>query len=71
MQIQENMKAIGVIPLLTPAVLEKIEAVVQTKPKRPESYRWMEDIYDHIHHISAHYTRQHFCNIEEHKFMPW
>ncbi|KAG8369723.1 hypothetical protein BUALT_Bualt14G0043500 [Buddleja alternifolia] len=38
-QIQENMKAINVIPLLTPAVLEKIEAVVQSKPKRPDSYR--------------------------------
>lgn len=39
MQIQENMKAVDVIPLLTPAVMEKIEAVVQSKPKRPESYR--------------------------------
>ncbi|XP_011091392.1 probable voltage-gated potassium channel subunit beta [Sesamum indicum] len=38
-QIQENMKAINVIPLLTPAVMEKIEAVVQSKPKRPDSYR--------------------------------
>ncbi|KAF4400696.1 hypothetical protein G4B88_001251 [Cannabis sativa] len=33
------MKAVDVIPLLTPAVMEKIEAIVQTKPKRPESYR--------------------------------
>lgn len=39
MQIQENMKAVDVIPLLTPAVMEKIEAVVQSKPKRPESFR--------------------------------
>lgn len=38
-QIQENMKAVDVIPMLTPAVLEKIEAVVQSKPKRPDSYR--------------------------------
>lgn len=38
-QIQENMKAIDVIPLLTPDVIAKIEAVVQTKPKRPDSYR--------------------------------
>ncbi|KZV34055.1 putative voltage-gated potassium channel subunit beta [Dorcoceras hygrometricum] len=38
-QIEENMKAINVIPLLTPAVMEKIEAVVQSKPKRPDSYR--------------------------------
>ncbi|OMO59750.1 Aldo/keto reductase [Corchorus olitorius] len=37
--IQENMKALDVIPLLTPAVMEKIEAVVQSKPKRPDSYR--------------------------------
>lgn len=33
------MKAIDVIPLLTPAVMEKIDAVVQSKPKRPDSYR--------------------------------
>jgi hypothetical protein len=33
------MKALEVIPLLTPEVLEKIEAVVQSKPKRLESYR--------------------------------
>ncbi|KAH0462683.1 hypothetical protein IEQ34_010258 [Dendrobium chrysotoxum] len=38
-QIIENMKALDVLPKLTPDVLEKIEAVVQTKPKRPESYR--------------------------------
>jgi len=33
------MKAIEVIKLLTPAVMEKIEAVVQSKPKRADSYR--------------------------------
>ncbi|KAL3351309.1 hypothetical protein AABB24_019750 [Solanum stoloniferum] len=38
-QIQENMKAINVIPMLTPAVMEKIEAIVQSKPKRQDSYR--------------------------------
>ncbi|KAM7262600.1 hypothetical protein ACFE04_000283 [Oxalis oulophora] len=38
-QVAENMKAIEVIPKLTPAVLERIEAVVQSKPKRAESYR--------------------------------
>ncbi|VAI51537.1 unnamed protein product [Triticum turgidum subsp. durum] len=38
-QIVENMKALEVVPLLTPEVLEKIEAVVQSKPKRLESYR--------------------------------
>ncbi|CAA6662576.1 unnamed protein product [Spirodela intermedia] len=37
--IIENMKAINVIPLLTPDVIEKIEAVVQSKPKRADSYR--------------------------------
>ncbi|CAL5416613.1 unnamed protein product [Camellia sinensis] len=42
-QIQENMKAVDVIPLLTPTVLEKIEAVVQSKPKRADSYRWCCD----------------------------
>ncbi|XP_042448592.1 probable voltage-gated potassium channel subunit beta [Zingiber officinale] len=38
-QILENLKALEVLPLLTPDVLEKIEAVVQSKPKRQESYR--------------------------------
>ncbi|XP_074570261.1 putative voltage-gated potassium channel subunit beta [Curcuma longa] len=38
-QILENLKALEVLPLLTPNVLEKIEAVVQSKPKRQESYR--------------------------------
>ncbi|KAF5935911.1 hypothetical protein HYC85_027040, partial [Camellia sinensis] len=36
---QENMKAVDVIPLLTSTVLEKIDAVVQSKPKRADSYR--------------------------------
>ena len=34
------MKALDAIPLLTPEVLDKIEAVVQSRPKRTESYRW-------------------------------
>ncbi|TXG72517.1 hypothetical protein EZV62_001096 [Acer yangbiense] len=38
-QVQENMKAVDVIPLLTPALMEKIESIVQSKPKRPDSYR--------------------------------
>uniref|UniRef100_A0A6I9QLS8 Probable voltage-gated potassium channel subunit beta n=1 Tax=Elaeis guineensis var. tenera TaxID=51953 RepID=A0A6I9QLS8_ELAGV len=38
-KIKENMKALDVIPLWTPGVIEKIEAVVQTKPKHPELYR--------------------------------
>lgn len=33
------MKAINVIPLLTPEVMNKIEAVVQNMPKRPDSFR--------------------------------
>ncbi|KAK9068727.1 hypothetical protein SSX86_012842 [Deinandra increscens subsp. villosa] len=37
-QIQENMKAINVIPMLTPEVMEKIDAIVQSKPKKPDSY---------------------------------
>ncbi|XP_019180726.1 PREDICTED: probable voltage-gated potassium channel subunit beta isoform X2 [Ipomoea nil] len=37
-QIKENMKAIEAIPKLAP-VMDKIEAAVQTKPKRPDSYR--------------------------------
>ncbi|KAI5061157.1 hypothetical protein GOP47_0023662 [Adiantum capillus-veneris] len=38
-QILENMKSLDVIPLLTPEVLERIEAVVQSKPKQPDVYR--------------------------------
>ncbi|KAI4311374.1 hypothetical protein MLD38_036277 [Melastoma candidum] len=38
-QVQENMKAIDVVPLLTPSVMEKIEGVIQTKPKLPDSSR--------------------------------
>ncbi|PIN17719.1 Voltage-gated shaker-like K+ channel, subunit beta/KCNAB [Handroanthus impetiginosus] len=38
-QIQGNLKSINVIPLLTLAMMEKIEAVVQSKPKRPDSYQ--------------------------------
>lgn len=46
------MKAIDVIPLLTPAVMEKIENVVQSKPNRPDSYRWIEGFLS---------TTQHMC----------
>lgn len=38
-QIIQNMKAVDVIPLLTPEILEKIEAVFQTKPEQPDVYR--------------------------------
>ncbi|KAK9062476.1 hypothetical protein SSX86_019662 [Deinandra increscens subsp. villosa] len=36
-QIKENIKAIDVIPKLTPDVMEKIEAVIQSIPQLPES----------------------------------
>ncbi|KAK1379666.1 putative voltage-gated potassium channel subunit beta [Heracleum sosnowskyi] len=38
-QIEENMKAVNVIPLLTPEIMKKIEDVVQTKPQGPDSFR--------------------------------
>ncbi|KAJ7537948.1 hypothetical protein O6H91_11G029100 [Diphasiastrum complanatum] len=38
-QIVENLKALDVIPKLTPDILDRIEAVVQTKPKQPEVHR--------------------------------
>ena len=31
-QVQENMKALAMVPKLTPDVLDRIEAVVQSKP---------------------------------------
>lgn len=44
-QIVENIQALEVIPKLTPDIIEKIEAAVQSKPKRPESYRWLHAFY--------------------------
>ena len=38
-QIIENMKSLDVIPMLTPDVIERIEAVVQSKPKQPDQFR--------------------------------
>ena len=38
-QIIENMKSLDVIPMLTPDVVERIEAVVQSKPKQPDQFR--------------------------------
>ena len=32
-QVDENMKALALLPLLTPAVLAEIEEAVQTKPR--------------------------------------
>ncbi|KAJ8639054.1 hypothetical protein MRB53_015748 [Persea americana] len=47
-QILENMKAIDVIPLLTPQVVEKIEAVVQSKPQCAKLYSSDDDQYKPI-----------------------
>jgi aryl-alcohol dehydrogenase-like predicted oxidoreductase len=34
-QLNENLKALDAVALLTPAVIEKIESIVQTKPTLP------------------------------------
>ncbi|KAF8402056.1 hypothetical protein HHK36_013008 [Tetracentron sinense] len=47
-QIKENMKAIDVIPFLTPPVLEKIDAIVQSKPKHQESFSGVTCYYNLI-----------------------
>lgn len=33
-QIEENLKAVDVVPKLTPVIMEKIEAIIQSKPER-------------------------------------
>ncbi|KAL3697290.1 hypothetical protein R1sor_011366 [Riccia sorocarpa] len=38
-QVVENMKSLEILPRLTPAVLDKIEAIVQSKPKVADQYR--------------------------------
>ncbi|CAI5534912.1 unnamed protein product [Closterium sp. Naga37s-1] len=38
-QIEENMKALEVMPKLTPAVMERIDAIMRNKPKLPDSFR--------------------------------
>eukprot|EP00271_Cylindrocystis_brebissonii_P002921 TRINITY_DN13674_c0_g1_i1.p1 TRINITY_DN13674_c0_g1~~TRINITY_DN13674_c0_g1_i1.p1 ORF type:complete len:329 (+),score=68.01 TRINITY_DN13674_c0_g1_i1:222-1208(+) len=38
-QIEENMLAVKVLPKLTPAVIERIEAIIQSKPNAPATYR--------------------------------
>jgi aryl-alcohol dehydrogenase-like predicted oxidoreductase len=35
-QLTENIKALDVLKLLTPEVMEKIEAIMKTKPKAPD-----------------------------------
>src|SRR6185437_6164510 len=37
-QLQENLKALEIFPKLTPQVLERIEQIVQNKPKPPEDF---------------------------------
>jgi len=39
LQIADNLGALAVLPKLTPEVLEKIEAAVETKPEAPATYR--------------------------------
>jgi aryl-alcohol dehydrogenase-like predicted oxidoreductase len=38
-QVVENMQALEVVPRLTDEVMERIEAVLDNKPKLPEDYR--------------------------------
>lgn len=38
-QIEENMKAVELLPKLTPEVMARIEEVLQMKPKAPETFR--------------------------------
>ena len=35
-QLLENLKALEVLPKLTPEVLKRIDDIIQTKPKQPE-----------------------------------
>ncbi len=38
-QLEENLKALQYVDLLTPAVMEKIEAILQNKPQSPKDWR--------------------------------
>ena len=38
-QVVENMTALDVVPLLSPAVLQRIEAILDNKPEPPSSFR--------------------------------
>ncbi|HAO45588.1 MAG TPA: aldo/keto reductase, partial [Chitinophagaceae bacterium] len=35
-QLLDNLKALDVAPMLTPEIMDKIEAIMKTKPKLPE-----------------------------------
>ncbi|KAG6823655.1 hypothetical protein H0H93_003289 [Arthromyces matolae] len=37
-QLKENLKAVEVLPRLTPEIMEKIEAILQNKPSGPVNY---------------------------------
>jgi hypothetical protein len=37
--VVENMKALQVVELLTPDIVEKIEEIMQNKPKEPQTFR--------------------------------
>ncbi|KAH9829438.1 Aldo keto reductase [Rhodofomes roseus] len=48
-QVVENLKALEVIPKLTPAVLEKIEEILQNKPAPPSTFgRPALDVYGRL-----------------------
>ena len=38
-QVAENLKSLEVLPKLTPDVLEKIDAIMQSAPDAPASFR--------------------------------
>ena len=38
-QVVENMRAIDVIPKLTPHIMDRIENVMKNRPKLPDSLR--------------------------------
>lgn len=38
-QLTENLKAAGLVPLLTPELLEQIEEILQNKPRQPQEFR--------------------------------
>jgi voltage-dependent potassium channel beta subunit len=47
-QILENLKALDVIPKLTPEILEKIEVILESKPKPPPNFRPKLDIHGRL-----------------------
>jgi len=39
LQIEENLKALEVLPKLTPDVMERIDSIMENKPAPPTVYR--------------------------------